>query len=236
VNRSDALDSLAAGLAKAQAQIAPATKDATNPHFRSNYATLASIWAVCRAPLTASGLSVVQSIESDDAGPILSTLLLHTSGQWVESRTPLVCDMKNMQSMGSAISYARRYALAAIVGVVTEDDDDGNAAVSGAQQRHAEPPTRPASGPARQAMSGTPRPQQGNSGPPRTGKALYGWANENNKIPAVLSWGKKHGKPDRILDWSPEDVAEVWGRINAPAPAPASPADRQEDDDDAPPF
>lgn len=233
MRHSEQIGDLAAALAKAQGQIDAAAKDAVNPHFKSHYATLASIWGACRKALTSNGLAVVQAVETDEAGACLATTLAHASGQWIESRTPLVCDMRNMQSIGSAISYARRYALAAIVGVVAEDDDDGNAAVASVQHRAAEPPSRPATGTSRQAMDGTPRPSQGNGGPPRTGKALYGWATENNRLPAVLSWGKKHGKPDRLLDWTPADVAEVWGRINA---APVTTPPTEEEDDGPPPF
>lgn len=233
MNHSEAIGSLAAALAKAQGAIESAPKDAVNPHFKSHYATLASIWGACRKALAANGLAVVQAVEADEAGAILSTLLVHTSGEWVESRTPLTCDLRNMQSLGSAISYAKRYALAALVGVVAEDDDDGNAAVAHAPQRGHEPPQRAYSGPTRQAMADVPSPAQrsnGGASVPRDGRALYGWAKEAGRLPAFTEWGKKHGKPGRMLDWSPEDVAEAWGRLQAP------PAQEPSDHDDEPPF
>lgn len=120
---------LAEALAKAQAQIKGAVKDATNPHFKSKYADLASVWDACRKPLADNGLSVTQSGRVTEYGPVLVTTLLHTSGAFVTGEIPLLMGKQDMQALGSALTYARRYGLAAMVGVVA-DDDDGNAAVA----------------------------------------------------------------------------------------------------------
>ena len=129
MKRSDAVNEIAAALAKAQGKIKGAVKDSTNPHFKSQYADLASIWDACRAALTENGIGVVQdpSVDGDRVG--ITTLLLHSSGQWIES-DPLWMTPRDIspQSAGSAITYARRYALSAMVGVAPTDDDDGNAA------------------------------------------------------------------------------------------------------------
>jgi hypothetical protein len=119
---------LAAALAKAQSSIDGAKKDANNPHFKQRYADLASTWQACRAALFVNGLAVVQTTEARESGAVLVTRLLHTSGEWVQGETPLLLGRADMQGLGSAITYARRYGLAAIVGVSPEDDD-GNAAV-----------------------------------------------------------------------------------------------------------
>ena len=135
--RSEKIDTFAAALAKAQAEIRPAEKNATNPHFDSNYADLASVWDACRAPLTANGFSVVQTMEEENGRQYLETLLLHASGEWIAGRVPLILQRQDMQGIGSAITYARRYGLAAAAGVAQEDDDGNNAgqAKQGAQRR-----------------------------------------------------------------------------------------------------
>ncbi len=144
--RSTEIAELAAALAAAQREIRSAEMDRENPHFRSRYATLASVWDACREPLASHGLSVSQAPSSTPAKRVqvveardgtssevtvscervaLDTVLLHSSGQWLASRIELVARDSSPQAVGSAITYARRYALAALVGVAP-DDDDGN--------------------------------------------------------------------------------------------------------------
>lgn len=116
-------------LSKAQAKIEIAIKDKENPYFKSMYADLSSIWNVCRVPLSENGLAIVQTIEGTRSESFLVTYLGHSSGEFIKSRLPLMIDKPTPQGMGSAITYARRYALSAIVGVCTDDeDDDGNKA------------------------------------------------------------------------------------------------------------
>lgn len=126
---SEQVAELAAALAKAQAQIKAAAKDRTNPFFNSKYATLEAVWDACRGPLTANGLSIVQGAAATGGELVtVTTRLLHASGQWIESRLDLVPKDASPQAAGSALTYARRYGLAAMVGVAPEEDDDGNAA------------------------------------------------------------------------------------------------------------
>lgn len=127
---SDQINELAAALAKAQKSLGAAKKDATNPHFRSTYATLASAWAAWQAVGPDNGLAVIQSVASEDDASIVATRLVHSSGQWIESEIRLRLQKDDMQGMGSAITYARRYSLMAITGIAPADDDDGNAAVA----------------------------------------------------------------------------------------------------------
>lgn len=127
MTRSESINELATALAKAQSQIEGARKDSTNPHFRSSYADLSSVWEACRKALTANGLSVAQGPVSDDGRIGVSTMLMHTSGQWIQSTFSMRPAKDDPQGAGSALTYARRYALAAMVGVAPEDDD-GNAA------------------------------------------------------------------------------------------------------------
>lgn len=131
---SEQINELAGALAKAQADIGAAKKDATNPHFKSQYATLASAWAAWQEVGPKNGLAVVQSVGSEEGASIVTTRLCHSSGQWMESEIRLKLQKDDMQGMGSAITYARRYSLMAMAGIAPADDDDGNAAVqSGAK-------------------------------------------------------------------------------------------------------
>lgn len=128
---SEQINELAAALAKAQGQIKGAAKDSTNPHFKSSYADLASVWEACRSALTENGIAVIQTPHTDDAGNChVVTMLTHASGQYVRDSFSLPPTKADPQGYGSAITYMRRYALAAIVGVAPEDDD-GNAASGG---------------------------------------------------------------------------------------------------------
>lgn len=127
---SDSIKELATALAKAQAVMAGAKKDSTNPHFRSKYADLASIWEACRDALTSNGIAVVQMTRArPEDVVIVETRLLHSSGEWIEGELLVPVMKADAQGYGSAITYARRYALAAAVGVAPEDDD-GNAAAA----------------------------------------------------------------------------------------------------------
>lgn len=128
---SESLGKLFEALAKAQSKIEAAVKDKSNPYFKSKYADLNSIWDACRGPLSENGLSVLQTVEGNRAEPFLVTWLGHASGEWIKSRLPLIIMKPDPQSMGSAITYARRYALSAIVGVsADEEDDDGEKAMN----------------------------------------------------------------------------------------------------------
>lgn len=128
MRQSDNIADLCAALAKAQAEMGHARKASENPFFKSNYADLASVVDACRPHLAANGLSAIHLPESADAVLVTVTCrLMHASGQWVECSLAVKPTKADPQGIGSAITYARRYTLAAIVGVATEDDD-GNAA------------------------------------------------------------------------------------------------------------
>ena len=129
VEWSASIGQLAAALAPAQAAIRPATKSAVNPHYRSRYADLASVWAACREPLTQHELAVVQLASYDPVSNCVSvtTVLLHSSGEYIKSTLRAPVAKSDAQAVGSAITYCRRYGLAAMVGVAP-DDDDGEAA------------------------------------------------------------------------------------------------------------
>lgn len=129
MHKSDSIDALAAALAKAQAKIESATKSAKNPFYKSSYADLPAVWEACRKPLTDNGLSVVQLTDTSENGTVLESVLMHSSGQWISCHYPIKAVKDDPQSMGSALTYSRRYSLMALVGIVADfEDDDGNAA------------------------------------------------------------------------------------------------------------
>jgi hypothetical protein len=123
------LGALAKALAAAQGKIQGARKTAQNPHLRNKYATLSDVWDACRDPLSSHGLAVVQTTEPHGKeGVCVVTTLLHESGEWIRSRLFLPVSKPDAQGFGSALTYARRYALSSMVGVCP-DDDDANEAV-----------------------------------------------------------------------------------------------------------
>lgn len=134
---SDQINEIATALAKAQGAIEGAKKDSVNPHFRSKYADLGAVWDACREALSKNGISVIQPIVSvhhieDDrvVQRVTITRLMHSSGQWIEDGgVPLILSKDDMQGLGSALTYSRRYGLMAMVGIAPEDDD-GNAATA----------------------------------------------------------------------------------------------------------
>lgn len=129
-SRSPSIAALAAALAKAQGELTGAAKDSMNPHFKNKYADLSAIWEACRPALSKHGIAVVQSPSADGARVTLTTLLVHGSGEWIEAALEMTAQQNTPQGIGSCITYARRYALASMVGVAPEDDD-GNAASQG---------------------------------------------------------------------------------------------------------
>jgi len=120
---SEQISELAAALAAAQGMMENAVMNRVNPHFKSKYADLAAIFDAARKPLSANGLAIVQTIGDG----VLHTRLLHTSGQWIASEHPLPMSGKP-QEIGSALTYARRYSLSALIGIAADEDDDANAA------------------------------------------------------------------------------------------------------------
>ena len=125
---SETISSLSTALAKCQGSMVAVKKESTNPFFKSKYASLDSIWDALRKPLSTNELSVTQTLGIVDGVTVLETTLMHSSGEFVRGEMPLNPVKDDPQGLGSAISYARRYSLSAILGVVSDEDDDGNAA------------------------------------------------------------------------------------------------------------
>lgn len=123
MEKSEQINELAAALSKAQAAMANPKKSAENPFFKMKYATLDEVWDVVRKPLTDNHLSIVQSPEKEGQDIGITTMLLHSTGQYITSKLVVTPKGQDVQSAGSAITYARRYSLMSILGIAPEDDD-----------------------------------------------------------------------------------------------------------------
>ena len=143
MEQSTSIKELATALAKAQAELAGAKKDSNNPAFGSKYADLASVVDAIKSAFPKHGLSYVQSpctTEKDEIG--IQTMLMHSSGEWIRGAPYYIPVAKaNAHGFGSALTYARRYGLAAMCGIAPEDDDANAAVVEPAKRRH--DPARP---------------------------------------------------------------------------------------------
>lgn len=136
---SETINELAAALAKAQIEMKNAPLNASNPHFKNRYADLASVRDACVPVLAKHGIATSQMIVGDR----LVTAIMHSSGQWIASEYPLPPTDK-AQAFGSSLTYAKRYSLAAIVGIAADEDDDANTADHAPPKPKATPAPRPA--------------------------------------------------------------------------------------------
>lgn len=141
MQKSDSIKELATALAKAQGQLENASKASVNPHFKSKYADLAEVINTIRPVFAEHGLSVMQC-PSFDAGIVsVETVLMHSSGEFIASTVSAPVSKQDAQGVGSAITYCRRYALAAVAGIAQEDDD-ANGAVGKAPAKPVQPQSK----------------------------------------------------------------------------------------------
>lgn len=134
MKKSEQINELAAALAVVQCHLKPAKMNAVNPFLKNKYADLASVIAACQPLLSQNGLSYAQVLttpENGEFGISITTCLMHKSGQWIEGTffMPMPAEERGksiMQVAGSAITYARRYAIASMIGIVADEDADGN--------------------------------------------------------------------------------------------------------------
>jgi hypothetical protein len=123
MNKSESIAGLAKALAKAQGEVENASKASVNPHFRSKYADLAEVLNTVRPVFSSNGLSFVQMPSFADGVVMVETVLMHESGEWISETASSPITKQDAQGVGSAITYLRRYSLAAFAGVAQEDDD-----------------------------------------------------------------------------------------------------------------
>ena len=120
---SKEINELAGALSKAQGQITGAVKDSENPFFKSKYADLAAVMDACRDPLSKNNLSYVQLPGNENGIVNITTILMHTSGQWIKSKIGVIPSKMDAQGLGSVTTYLRRYGLSSMVGIAQIDDD-----------------------------------------------------------------------------------------------------------------
>lgn len=140
MQKSEGIGKLSSALVKAIAEIrnTPASKE--NPHFRSRYTPLDDVLDSVRPILASHGLSALQSVSGASDTISVTTMILHESGEWIESDAlTMKAEKMTPQGQGSAITYARRYSLSGILGIATDPDDDGNEAGKPAEK----PPEKP---------------------------------------------------------------------------------------------
>lgn len=143
--RSTSFARFACALAKAQREMEGASKDSLNPHFKNHYADLSAVWDACREPLGKNGIAVIQPPAAKGPTVTVTTLLVHESGEWIQSDLTMTANPGTPQGIGSCITYARRYALQSMVGIAPEDDDGNTASGNGnsQQQQERRPPSVP---------------------------------------------------------------------------------------------
>jgi hypothetical protein len=141
VEHSEQINEIFGALAKAQGAYEATTKDRENPHFKSSYATLASGLNAARKALAANGIGYVQSVQTEENGVNVETMLGHASGQWIRCSTFVPAAKFDAQGIGSASTYARRYAIFAMLGLAPEDDD-GEDATRSMEGKNEQPPAR----------------------------------------------------------------------------------------------
>lgn len=127
MNKSESIKNIAGALVKFQSSVSKVAKEANNPFFKKKYASLANILDTIQKPLSECGLAISQFPDGD----ALTTIIVHSeSGEWMESSYVMpVVKQNDPQAMGSAITYARRYALGSILNLNIDDDDDGEKAM-----------------------------------------------------------------------------------------------------------
>lgn len=211
--KSESTKELATALAKAQGQMGAAIKDRENPAFKAGgrvtkYADLNAVWDACRGVLTDNGLSVMQMPEDAGEGRIaLTTILLHSSGEFIGNTASTRIVKDDPQGVGSAITYLKRYALASFVGVVADEDDDGNAASQPRQQAQQQRPRLPTE----QQAKVTPHAIR------QAEREFYSkhkltLADARGKAPADLVWADVCAYLDWSTDWQPETLDD-WAYV-----------------------
>lgn len=201
-------ETFAEAFLKLQSAIKPAIKDANNPAFRSKYADLGAVWEAIKQPLQDAGFSVIQSPDFEGDHMWLKTTILHVSGDKIEGRYPLRPSKPDPQGYGSALTYARRYSISAMLGVIADDDDDGNAA-SGLK-------TTVTGG-----NGGTPsKPTAQYPEDPDVTEGVKNWVNQQKhaiekatRIPDLLMWLDEHGG-----DWAKPASPSALDRLKRKAP------------------
>lgn len=142
MNKSDSINELAASLAKAQGEVENASKTSKNDHFKNRYADLAEVLNTVRPVFAKHGLSIVQFPSYEAPMAHVETVLMHSSGQFMSNVCSAPVSKADAQGVGSAITYLRRYSLAAVCGIAQEDDDANGATGAGGNKQSQQQPSK----------------------------------------------------------------------------------------------
>ena len=215
--RSEAIDKIIPALIQFQSEVRAVGKNKKNPHFGSSYADLAAIMDEAMPALGKNGLAIVQNlVESSPDEVRLLTTLYHTSGQYFSSIITLKPSKTDPQGVGSAITYARRYSLSPLLGIVTEEDDDGNAASGGRPasngaggSRGPREETAPSPAPAPARAPGKPGKSEITLKKERAWKRLLEFVGDPETAKKVLQ--SRTQKPSK--DWTEDDLVQIEGFV-----------------------
>lgn len=128
------MENIAKALVQLQSELKPVDKNSSNPFFKSKYADLPEVMQTIQPLLAKNKLAVVQMMSELNGEPALTTIVLHESGEKIEATSPLFLAKNDPQSHGSSVTYARRYGVMSALGIVADEDDDGNKAVQATRQ------------------------------------------------------------------------------------------------------
>lgn len=209
ITMSEEISKLSTALVGAQAEIGNATKNATNPHFRSEYANLEAVLFTVKPILAKHDLSVVQFPGYEDGVCTLSTIVLHKSGEWLQSEAGAPLDKPTAWSVGSCVTYLRRYSLASIC-QMTQEDDDGSAASE---------PSRPTG--VTKATKPTKAPKSVKSTKPAAEKKQQDAITEANHVgerlavlEAIIAACEEHGGVDERALNAAQQIVEAFGPLD----------------------
>lgn len=198
MKQSESITKLAAALAAAQGEMPAIAKDATNPHFKSKFASLGGIIEAVRPVLARHKLAIVQGAtlpESDANAKVtgfsVETMLVHESGEWILAALPMPLAKQDPQGAGAAMTYGRRYGLSALLSLNTDEDDDGNSQRSGGETRRAA--SRSESDVGQQATTGA-----GSSPKSHTSGTASVLPNADYVMPIGKNRGKRVGDLDTV--------------------------------------
>jgi len=193
MQHSEQVTELFTALSKALGEIESIPLNRTNPHFKSKYADLAITIEKSKPSLMKHGLMLIQAVENEGTKYVVESLITHSSGQWLKSRVELILTKQDMQGLGSATTYAKRYAAQSLLFVAGDEDDDGNAAVTKPETKNSAAP------PPQSKPKAPPSPPPGPT--PAMLKRLYAIGNG-------MGW-----KPEAIRIYSMAKVKRTPGKL-----------------------
>lgn len=218
MNKSASISNLAASLVKAQSEMKNPAFDSTNPHFKNKFASLAEVRSAVLPVLNKHGLSVSQYPKAGDGVAGCVNILLHSSGEFIEEECLLPLSKNDPQGAGSAITYARRYSLQAIAGVVADEDDDANAAST------PQKPAKPLSV-AGQAKAQSVAKDAWDELPEEDQKFLQGLADQARAAAEDSGWEWAY-KWLQSQNLQPDEAVAVWSRFDSKERAAMEPFKR----------